>query len=128
MATSPLAPLATAHLFPRLGAALVALLDGIEARDWERPTVCPGWAVRDVAAHLADSALRRLAIERDRHRPPLAGPPPASYSALVGLLNSLNASWVEASRRLSPRLLRELVAWVEPPLAAPFFELRSVMV
>jgi uncharacterized protein (TIGR03083 family) len=29
------------------------LLRGLSEDDWERPTDCPGWTVRDIAAHLA---------------------------------------------------------------------------
>lgn len=37
-------------------AALVADLSSISEDDWERPSLCPGWSVRDVAAHLVDNA------------------------------------------------------------------------
>src|SRR6266516_7028547 len=32
---------------------LADLLEGLSAEDWERPSLCGGWRVRDVAAHLA---------------------------------------------------------------------------
>ncbi|NUT02452.1 MAG: maleylpyruvate isomerase family mycothiol-dependent enzyme [Hamadaea sp.] len=31
---------------------LAGLLDGLTPEQWERPSLCPGWRVRDVAAHL----------------------------------------------------------------------------
>ena len=34
-------------------AGLAELLEGLPAEDWERPSLCAGWRVRDVAAHLA---------------------------------------------------------------------------
>ena len=34
-------------------AGLADLLDGLSPEDWERPSLCAGWRVRDVAAHLA---------------------------------------------------------------------------
>lgn len=32
---------------------LAALLDSLDARDWDTPSLCSGWRVRDVAAHVA---------------------------------------------------------------------------
>lgn len=32
--------------------SLAALLDGLTPQQWEHPSACPGWRVRDVAAHL----------------------------------------------------------------------------
>lgn len=118
---SPLVPagrLDTAPLFPPLGRELLALLAGLSPTDWERPTVCPGWAVRDVAAHLLDTALRRISAGRDGHRPPGPPAPITSYGELVAFLNGLNRDWVASMRRISPALLVELLALAEPPLAA----------
>lgn len=33
-------------------ADLLRLLAGLRGQDWDRPSLCPGWRVRDVAAHL----------------------------------------------------------------------------
>ena len=33
-------------------ALLADLLDGLDEQEWERPSLCAGWRVRDVAAHL----------------------------------------------------------------------------
>ena len=32
---------------------LVALLEGLSQGEWQRPSLCQGWTVRDVAAHVA---------------------------------------------------------------------------
>ena len=32
--------------------AVAGLLDGLSADDWQQPSLCAGWTVRDVAAHL----------------------------------------------------------------------------
>ncbi|MFC3688729.1 maleylpyruvate isomerase family mycothiol-dependent enzyme [Aquipuribacter hungaricus] len=37
--------------------ALIEDLQGLETGDWTRPSLCEGWDVQDVAAHLVDSAL-----------------------------------------------------------------------
>lgn len=36
---------------------LADLLDGLTAEEWERPSLCAGWRVRDVAAHLSMVSL-----------------------------------------------------------------------
>ncbi len=33
--------------------SLADLLDGLSTQDWERPSLCAGWRIRDVAAHVA---------------------------------------------------------------------------
>lgn len=38
-------------------AALIADLEGLDGEAWDIPSLCEGWTVRDVAAHLVDSAL-----------------------------------------------------------------------
>lgn len=103
------------HLFPELESRLLEVLDGLSGEDWQKPTVCPAWTVKDVAAHLLDGALRRLAMQRDGHFPPPPDGDLNDYADLVGFLNELNATWVEAVRRLSPRLIRELLEWSGGP-------------
>lgn len=116
----PMQPLQTAHLFLPLHQELLALLRGLAPDDWERPTAAAGWSVRDMAAHLLDTDLRRLSFQRDG-LPPLAPPAPiASDRDLVAFLDGLNAAWVAAARRLSPRVLIDLHALVGPQVAAFF--------
>jgi hypothetical protein len=69
-----LTPVYTAALFPSLHRELLALLRGLAAEDWSRPTVAGSWRVRDVAAHLLDVDLRKLSAVRDGHLPAPAGP------------------------------------------------------
>lgn len=114
------APLDTAPLFPGLHAELIALLRGLAPEDWNRPTLAPAWRVRDVASHLLDTSLRRLSMGRDRHRPPPPAEPIDTYPALVGFINRLNADWLQATARLSPRLLTDLLGIVQPQVAAFF--------
>ena len=35
--------------------ALLVVLDGLDDADWDRPTLCDGWRVREVVSHLAES-------------------------------------------------------------------------
>lgn len=110
----PLAPILTADRFSALGRDLIALLRSLTDEQWNLPTVAPRWTVRDIAAHLLDTACRRLSVGRDGFLPP---PPERSiegYGDLVAFLNDLNAQWVIAMRRLSPRLLTDFLELVEP--------------
>lgn len=37
--------------------ALLSDLENLSAKQWETPSLCPGWDVHDVLAHLTDSAM-----------------------------------------------------------------------
>ena len=106
---TPPGPLLTAHLFPPLDGQLIELLRSLAPDDWERQTIAPRWTVKDVAAHLLDTQLRKLSFGRDGYAP---SPPPviASDHDLVSFINRLNAEGVTVYRRLSPPVL---IAWME---------------
>jgi len=104
----PLPAIDTTELFGPLLGELLTLLRGLDAADWERPTVARGWRVRDVAAHMLDGDLRKLAVYRDGHRPPAEGPI-ESERDLGRFINGLNASGVAWAARISPRLLTDLI-------------------
>src|SRR5258708_7366525 len=99
-----LPPILTAHLFPKIEEMLVALLRSLAADDWERQTIAPKWKVKDVAAHLLDTQLRRLSIARDGYLPP--APP---ITDLVAFIDRLNQEGVMLYRRLSPPILLSLM-------------------
>lgn len=112
----PLAPILAADRFPALGRDLIALLRSLSDDQWRLPTVASQWDVKDVAAHLLDTACRRLSVGRDRFTPPPPGRSIGGYADLVGLINDLNAQWIAAFRRLSPRLITDFLELVEQPL------------
>jgi uncharacterized protein (TIGR03083 family) len=101
-------PTNVAPLFRPLLGELIRLLRTLEPADWERPTVAPRWRVRDVAAHLLDVELRKIAAYRDAHDV-AAGSTIASNEDLSRLVNGMNASGVAFAARLSPRLILELL-------------------
>jgi uncharacterized protein (TIGR03083 family) len=114
----------TRPLFRPLVIDFVALLRDVPHEQWDLPTAARGWRVRDVVAHLADTAFRRLSFHRDGLTPT----PPADDVPFVTFINNLNAEWINAMRRASPRVLvdlytlaaTELVDWVEHvPLVGP---------
>src|SRR6187455_1894676 len=106
----PLPPTDTRSYFRPVAVALVALLRGLPAADWERPTLAGAWHVRDVVAHVLEGTLRRLSFHRDRLTPPAPDPAPRSEREFVAFINGLNRDWVEAARRLSPRVLTDTYA------------------
>jgi hypothetical protein len=69
-----------------------------------------------VAAHLLDGDLRKLSAHRDGH---LVAPPGPLRNAreLTAFLNDLNARWIDAARRLSPRSIVDLLAFTGPEVA-----------
>ena len=103
---APLGPVYTAHLLPAVEEKLLELLRSLTAEDWERQTLAPKWKVKDVAAHLLDTQLRKLSICRDGAWP-AGGPAPGED--LAAFINRLNDEGVRVYRRLSPALLISLM-------------------
>src|SRR5437879_12911889 len=110
-----LPPLSTAHLLPKLYGILMELLRSLAPEDWERQTVSPKWKVKDVAAHLLDTALRGVSIGRDGY---VAESPAINSSVDLGsLINGLNGEAVILYRRLSSLVLARLVSVAFKPSA-----------
>lgn len=100
-------PVPTLHLFPLLDEALLQLLQSLTTEEWQLPTIAKLWTVKDIASHLLDGNLRTISYYRDHHV--VAASNINSYSDLVNYLNALNMSWTNATQRLSPQLLIELL-------------------
>jgi uncharacterized protein (TIGR03083 family) len=113
----------TRAYFRPVSTELVALLRGLQPEDWERPTVAGTWVVRDVVAHLIDLSFRRVSFHRDGMAPPPPPQPINSERDFVHFINWLNAQWVDASKRFSPRVLTDLFEKASIDLAAWFEEL-----
>jgi uncharacterized protein (TIGR03083 family) len=95
-----LQPIFTAHLFPELEAQLIELLRSLAPEDWEKQTLAPKWKVKDVAAHLLDTQVRKLAAARHGYKP--ENSKKLSPEKLVTLINSLNAEGVRKYSQLNP--------------------------
>jgi len=108
----PLEPVLVLERFGPLHGELIGVLRSLSPDDWNRPTACPLWSVRDVAAHLLDDDLRRLSFHRDGQPPP--GQAPVSGADLVALVNRMNAEWVAVARRMSPRVIVDLLEVTGP--------------
>ncbi len=100
--------ISTIDLFPQLDAKLIEVLRTLSDKDWQKPTLAYPWCVKDVAVHLLDGNLRTLSMLRDGYFG-TSGPEINSYRELVEYLNKLNAEWVLAMKRLSPRIVIELL-------------------
>ncbi|MGP8060523.1 MAG: maleylpyruvate isomerase N-terminal domain-containing protein [Acidimicrobiales bacterium] len=85
-------------------ASTVDACSGLEPEEWDRPTDCPGWSVRDLLSHL-------IGIERSLMgdaAPVLGGPVPGHVRNPMG---ELNEAWVAARReRRGDDVLAEFAA------------------
>ncbi|MRX40668.1 hypothetical protein GJU43_15380 [Flavobacterium sp. LC2016-23] len=108
MESSQIIPIQTVQLFPVLDKLLIDLLKSLTHEEWNAQTVAKKWKVKDIASHLLDGNLRGLSISRDH----FFGETPEninSYSDLVDFLNQLNMTWTNATKRLSPEILVNLL-------------------
>ena len=100
-------PILCAPLLRRVDAKLIELLRDLRPEEWDLQTLAPAWKVRDVAAHLLDTCLRKLSMVRDgcfveqSHI--------TSEQDVVNLVNRLNREGVAVYRRLSPPVLIDLM-------------------
>jgi uncharacterized protein (TIGR03083 family) len=92
--------------------ALLALLESLAAEEWSVRTACTGWDVRDVALHLLGGDLANISGRRDGQWALL----PARGEPLGAFINRINEEWVASARRLSPRLIHELLEFSGPIL------------
>jgi uncharacterized protein (TIGR03083 family) len=107
MPQEPFPPILCAHLLRQVDEKLIDLLNALTASEWDLSTIVPLWKVRDVAAHLLDTTLRKLSLVRDSwlvetvqiHSP----------QDVIALVNRLNQEGVTVYRRLSPRVLIDLM-------------------
>lgn len=100
-------PILCAHLLRRVDARLIDLLTSLTPAEWDLPTIARLWKVRDVAAHLLDTALRKLSLARDSFYVEKLETP--SNQDVVATVNRLNREGVNVYRRLSPPLLIDLM-------------------
>lgn len=96
-------PILCAHLLRAVDGKLLELLCALTPEEWERPTIAGRWKVREVAAHLLDTALRKLSLVRDGWA--MEKVEIRSEADLVALVNRLNAEGVAVYGRLSPAVL-----------------------
>jgi uncharacterized protein (TIGR03083 family) len=108
----PPPPLDVVDLIAEERMALLALLDDLRPDEWRLPTACAGWSVHDLALHMLGDDLGVLSRGADAYQA-LA---PAPEEPFVAFIDRINAEWLTAARRLSPRLTRDLLAFTGPRL------------
>jgi hypothetical protein len=116
----PVPPILVADLFPEISSHLISLLKSLAPDEWALPTVSSRRTVKDIASHLLDGSLRRLSMQRDGYRPADGRSQPRSNESLIDFLNRLNDEWETGTRRLSPRVLIDLIDAADIQLAQHF--------
>lgn len=107
MTKQPLPPVMTLELHPEIQAGLLELLASLTPEEWNLPTACEGWSVKDVAQHMLASMLGILSGQRDGQKG--AWVDASDWQGLVNFINQQNDTWVRATRRLSPRVICDLL-------------------
>lgn len=110
-----LPPVSVIDLFPGERERLLTLLSGLSDAEWAAPTACPGWSVHDLALHLLADDVSRLSRGRDGFRGEAdagaaAGVDASHWEQFVTVINRYNEAWVQATRRISPRVLCAFLA------------------
>jgi uncharacterized protein (TIGR03083 family) len=86
----------TWHMVEQQRLAIADLLDGLTPQQWESPSLCAGWRIRDVAAHVTLVGL-----------PPSAG---SIFTDMVRSRGSFHRLNTAATKRRAQRPPRQLVA------------------
>ncbi len=94
-------PIDVLPYFSKEEQALMTLLGALTEEDWERPTPCAGWTVKDIAAHLLGDKVGRLSRSRDGH----TAESPRAGESFPRFVDRINEEWVVACRRLSTDVL-----------------------
>lgn len=114
-------PIFVNDLFPELNRNLTSLLKEFDDSSWQMKTACPGWTVKDIAQHLLGDYIGVLSRKRDDYRDPRTQKPQFMGNIdRVAFINRLNTSWVQATSRISPRLLIELLEFTGDMLSEHF--------
>lgn len=106
MPDQPIQPIDVLAPFEKLRIELLDILSQLRPLQWQQPTACEGWSVHDVAVHLLGDDLGLLSGRRDRHHEPARF---NNYDELIAWINYRNDVWVKAARRLSPRVVIDLL-------------------
>ena len=105
--TAGLTPILCAKLLRKVDARLIELLSVLTPEEWSLQTIAGSWTVREVAAHLLDTATRKLSLVRDSCSVDTVDI--RSPEDLAALVHRLNREGVAVYRRLSPSLLIDLM-------------------
>ncbi|PKP53486.1 MAG: hypothetical protein CVT92_04110 [Bacteroidetes bacterium HGW-Bacteroidetes-1] len=117
-------PIETLSLFEDLNQELIYFLADLQPNEWLLPSPINGRTVKDLASHLVDGSLRRISMQRDHFFEQSEN----DLSYLPDLINhvqTLNQQWIIATRRLSPRILVEILKKYEQEVFELYSRLKS---
>ena len=114
-------PILTTDLFPELRRHLLSLLNSLTSEEWAMPTTAGDWTVKNVALHLLGGDIGVLSRKRDGHS--LPADDISNWHEFVAFIDGLNRVWLDATRRMSSRVLCDLIAHTGPQAEAYFASL-----
>ena len=94
-------------VYPSLLNELLHTLQSLPNDKWESKTILPNWRVRDIAAHIASGAIKKLSAIRSAR--PADEPEPMKYESLVAIINENNEKWLGLLRDLHPSLIIDMI-------------------
>ena len=106
MESESASPIFVVDLLPEIRTQLLDVLESISESEWRKPTTCEGWSVKDVALNVLGDDVAVLSRQRDNHG---LGGQTMDWQELVDFVNDQNALWVRALRRMSSRLLCDML-------------------
>jgi uncharacterized protein (TIGR03083 family) len=101
---SSLEPVLVVDLFPLERQALLQLLAELAEEEWQHPTICAGWSVKDIVLHVLGDDIGLLSRQRDafdQFKGVKDQPEFTTWDELVAFINENNELWVRAMRRMS---------------------------
>lgn len=107
----------TYQLFSELTDKLIVLLEGMDKEQWNNPTCYPSWRVRDIVAHLIQTSIGRLSIQRDAYSNHGEFDREPSFEDLSNIIDSTNSNWSALFSTVSPPILLDFIKTSEKQLA-----------
>ncbi len=107
----------TYHLFSEITEKLITLLRGLSIEKWDFPTCYPTWKVKDIVAHLIQTAVSRLSVQRDRYISSKFFDLNPQFKDLSATIDQINTNWSLIFSQISPRILLDFIEIAERQLA-----------
>ncbi|RDG33406.1 hypothetical protein DV872_04960 [Oceanispirochaeta sp. M1] len=107
----------TYSLFHEITEELISMLRGLNTEQWLAPTCYPSWKVKDIVAHLIQSGMGRLSVQRDQFSLHENSGPAPEFEDLSVMIDRFNTSWTDLLRPASPRVLLDFISVSERQLA-----------
>lgn len=107
------------HLFETLDQVLLNHLRKLDQDLWNQQSLAGKWTIKQLVAHLLDGSLRSISVFRDGYFGENSKPI-NTYEDLIDLLNQMNADWIQATNRLSPSVLIDLLKAVSKDFILTF--------